>query len=144
VDPPAIYPYLEYINYLEDVVIFDMRQELASALASLDPTSTNSDDGPVTRPMVVKTNTGCEDEYCCCPCHGKDNTPPATPPSDPTPPRQVLQEGNAVAHGVEGLGPRLAAPTAVGHGVLSLTPWATTIDVYFCKICDGPYIFAKS
>jgi hypothetical protein len=37
--------------------------------------------------MVVKTNTGCEDEYCCCPCHEKkDNTPPATPPSDPTPP----------------------------------------------------------
>jgi hypothetical protein len=41
-------------------------------------------------------------------------------------------------------GPLLAAPTAVGHGVMSLTPWATTADVYFCKICDGPYIFAKS
>jgi hypothetical protein len=76
----------EQIRY---VVIFN-RQELASALASPEPTSTNGGDGPVTGPMVVKTNTGCEDEYCCCPCHEKkDNTPPATPPpppSDPTPP----------------------------------------------------------
>jgi hypothetical protein len=81
VDPPAIHPYQEYTNYLEDVVIFNLRQELASALASLNPTSTNDDDGPVTGPMVVKTNTGCEDEYCCCPCHEKkDNTPPPTPP----------------------------------------------------------------
>jgi hypothetical protein len=54
VDPPAIHPYQEYINYLEDVVIFNLRQELASALASLYPTSTNGDDGLVTGPMVVK------------------------------------------------------------------------------------------
>jgi hypothetical protein len=89
VDPLAIHPYQEYINYLEDVVIFNLRQELASALASPNPTSTNGEDRPVTSPMVLKTNTGCEDEYCCCPCHEKDNTPPATPPSppsDPTPP----------------------------------------------------------
>jgi hypothetical protein len=86
VDPPAIHPYQEYINYLEDVVIFNLRQELSSALASPDPTSTNGDDGPVTGPMVLNMNTGCEDEYCCCPCHEKDNTPPTTPPSDPTPP----------------------------------------------------------
>jgi hypothetical protein len=26
-------------------------------------------------------------------------------------------------------GPLLAAPTAVGHGVMSLTPWAMTADV---------------
>jgi hypothetical protein len=57
VDPPAIHLYQEYINYLKDVVIFNLRQELASALASPDPTSTNDDDGPVTGPMVVKTNT---------------------------------------------------------------------------------------
>jgi hypothetical protein len=92
VDPLAIHPYQEYINYLEDAVIFNLRQELASALASPDPTSTNGDDGPVTGPMVVKTNTGCEDEYCCCLWHEKkDNTPPTTPPpppSDPTPPRR--------------------------------------------------------
>jgi hypothetical protein len=90
VDPPAIDPYQQYINFLEDVVIFNLGQELTSALASPDPTSTNNDDGPVTKPMVVKTNTGCEDEFCCCPCHEKkDNTPPTTPPlppSDPTPP----------------------------------------------------------
>jgi hypothetical protein len=87
VDPSAIHPYQEYINYLEDIVIFNLRQELVSALASPDPTSTNSDDGPVTGPMVVNMNTGCDDEYCCYSCHEKkDNTPPATPPSDPTPP----------------------------------------------------------
>jgi hypothetical protein len=89
-DPPAIHPYQKYINYLEDVVIFNLRQELVSALASSDLTSTNDDNRPVTGPMVVKTNTGCEDEYCCCPCHEKkDNAlpaPPPPPPSDPTPP----------------------------------------------------------
>jgi hypothetical protein len=90
VDPPAIDPYQQYITYLEDIVIFNLRQELVSALVSLDPTSTNDDDRPVTGPMVVKTNIGCEDEFCCCPCHEKkDNTPPRTPPPppfDPTPP----------------------------------------------------------
>jgi hypothetical protein len=90
--PPTIHPYQEYINYLEDVIIFNLRKELALALASPDPTSTNGDEGPVTGPMVVKTNTSCEDEYWCCPCHEKkDNTPAATPPpppSDPTPPRR--------------------------------------------------------
>jgi hypothetical protein len=44
----------------------------------------------MTGQVVVKTNTGCEDEYCCCPCHEKkDNTQLATPPpppSDPAPP----------------------------------------------------------
>jgi hypothetical protein len=59
VDSLAIDPYQQYINYLEDVVIFNLRQELASALASPDPTSTNNDDGSVTGPMVVKTNIGC-------------------------------------------------------------------------------------
>jgi hypothetical protein len=29
-------------------------------------------------------------------------------------------------------------------GVMSLTPWVTTADVYFFKICGEPYIFAKS
>jgi hypothetical protein len=90
--PPAIHPYREYISYLEDVVIFNLRKELVSVLASPDLTSTNDDDGPVTEPMVVKTNTDCEDEYYCCSCHKKkNNIPPATPPSppsDPTPPRR--------------------------------------------------------
>jgi hypothetical protein len=64
---------------------------------------------------------------------------------------------NTVAHGARPLmswgtalclshtkGPLLAAPTAMGHVVTSMTPWATTTDVYFCKISGGPYIFAKS
>jgi hypothetical protein len=49
-----------------------------------------------------------------------------------------------VARGVKDLGPLLAAPTAVGHSVRSLTPWAMTADVYFFQICDRAYIFAKS
>jgi hypothetical protein len=84
VDPPDIDLYQQYINYLEDVVIFNLRQELASALASPDPTSTNDDDGPVTGPMVVETNIGCEDD---CLCHEKkDNTLPETPPPPPSDP----------------------------------------------------------
>jgi hypothetical protein len=48
-----------------------------------------------------------------------------------------------VVRGVRGTGPLLAAPTVVSHGVTSLTPWATAADVYFCKVCGGPRIFAK-
>jgi hypothetical protein len=44
VDPLVIDPYQQYINYLEDVIIFNLRQKLASALASSNPTSTNDDD----------------------------------------------------------------------------------------------------
>jgi hypothetical protein len=39
-------------------------------------------------------------------------------------------------------GPLLAAPTATGHDVMSLTPWATAADVYFCKI--GDHIFLQN
>jgi hypothetical protein len=56
VDPPAIHPYQEYINYLEDVVTFNLRQELSSALASPDPTS------PTTTTDRCRTNGG-EDEH---------------------------------------------------------------------------------
>jgi hypothetical protein len=49
-----------------------------------------------------------------------------------------------MALGVRAKGPLLAAPGAAAHDVMSLTPWATTPDVYFCYICAGPYIFAKS
>jgi hypothetical protein len=41
-------------------------------------------------------------------------------------------------------GPLLAATSTAAYDVMSLTPWATTPDQYFCKICAGPYIFAKS
>ena len=81
--PPVIGPYQKYIDYLEDVVIYNLKQELAQALARPDPPS-SKDDGPVVGPMVVKTNTGCDDEYCTCPCHEKkDDTPPPSPPPPP-------------------------------------------------------------
>jgi hypothetical protein len=92
--PPPYDPFVIRINAVScnRWILQLFRQELASALASPDPTSTNDDDRPVTGPMAVKTNTGCEDEYCCCPRHErKDNTSPATPPpppADPTPPRR--------------------------------------------------------
>jgi hypothetical protein len=31
VDPPAIHPYQEYIDYLEDVIIYNLQQELLEA-----------------------------------------------------------------------------------------------------------------
>jgi hypothetical protein len=34
VDPPDILPYQEYIDYLEDVVIYNLKRELSKALAS--------------------------------------------------------------------------------------------------------------
>jgi hypothetical protein len=49
-----------------------------------------------------------------------------------------------MALGVRAKGPLLAAPSVATHGVMPLTPWATAPDVYFCKICARPYIFAKS
>jgi hypothetical protein len=42
-----------------------------------------------------------------------------------TPWRRALRMGHA-------RGPLPAAPGAVAHDVMSLTPWATTPDVYFC------------
>ena len=82
-DSPAIDPYQKYIDYLEDVVIYNLKQELAQALARPDPPS-NEDDELVVRPMVMKMNTGCEDEYYTCPCHEKkDDTPPPSPPPPP-------------------------------------------------------------
>jgi hypothetical protein len=51
---------------------------------------------------------------------------------------------NAVAHDVRDV---TSWPTALrvwAHSWWLLPPWATMADVYFCKICDRPYIFAKS
>jgi hypothetical protein len=90
VDPPAIEPYQKYINYLEDVVIYNLKQKLAQALVRLDPPSI-ADDIPVAGPMVFKMNTDCEDEYCTCPCHEKKkNAPPATPSTLPLQEKQRL------------------------------------------------------
>jgi hypothetical protein len=33
VDPPAIYPYQQYIDYIEDVIIYNLKRELSEALA---------------------------------------------------------------------------------------------------------------
>jgi hypothetical protein len=38
-DSPAIDPYQQYINYLENVVIYNLKRELSEALASPDPLS---------------------------------------------------------------------------------------------------------
>jgi hypothetical protein len=65
--------YQNYINYLEDIAIYNFKWELGEALACLDPPS-SEDDGPVTGPMVFKTDTSCEDEYCTYRCHEKKNT----------------------------------------------------------------------
>jgi hypothetical protein len=61
------------------------------------------------------------------------------------PPRAMALRPDAVARGARPLtprrralrlghtrGPLLAAPGAAAHGVMSLTPWATAPDVYFC------------
>jgi hypothetical protein len=48
-----------------------------------------------------------------------------------------------VALGVTAKGPLLLAPSAAAHGVMSLTPWATTPDVYFAKFVPD-HIFLKN
>jgi hypothetical protein len=44
VDSPVIDPYQQYIDYLEDVVIYNLKRELSEALASPDPSSSAGDD----------------------------------------------------------------------------------------------------
>jgi hypothetical protein len=39
VDPSAIDPYQQYIDYFKDVVIYNLKQELSEALTSPDPSS---------------------------------------------------------------------------------------------------------
>jgi hypothetical protein len=77
VDPPAIDPYQQYIDYLEDIVIYNLKRELSEALASPDPSSSAGDD------QCCKCST------CTCECHNKINSPPkdwSPPPSPPPPP----------------------------------------------------------
>jgi hypothetical protein len=73
VDPPSIVPNQNYIDYLKDIIIYNLKRELGEALARLDPPS-SEDDGCVTGPMVFKMNTDCEDEYFTCPCHESRTT----------------------------------------------------------------------
>jgi hypothetical protein len=77
VDPPAIGPYQEYIDYLEDVVIYNLKRQLSEAMASPDPSSSAGDD------QCCKCST------CTCECHKKiSSSPPKdwSPPSSPPPP----------------------------------------------------------
>ena len=71
VDPPAICPYQEYIDYLEDVVIFNLKRELSEALASPDRSSSAGD------------SRCCKCSTCTCECHKKNNSPPPSPPPPP-------------------------------------------------------------
>jgi hypothetical protein len=71
VDPPAINPYQQYIMYLEDVVIYNLKRELLEALASPDPSSNAGED------RCYKYST------CTCECHKKDWSPLPSPPPPP-------------------------------------------------------------
>jgi hypothetical protein len=44
VDSTTIDPYQQYIDYLEDIVIYNMKRELTEALASPDPSSSAGED----------------------------------------------------------------------------------------------------
>jgi hypothetical protein len=71
VDPQAIDLYQQYINYLEDVVIYKLKRELSEALASPDPLSSVGED------RCRKCST------CTCECHKKDWSPLSSPPPPP-------------------------------------------------------------
>jgi hypothetical protein len=60
VDPLAIDPYQQYIDYLEDVVIYNLKRVLSEALASPDPSSSAGED------------RCCKCSTCTCECHKKD------------------------------------------------------------------------
>jgi hypothetical protein len=78
VDPPPIDPYQQYIDYLEDVIIYNLKPELLEALASPDPSSSTGED------WCCKCST------CTCECHKKNSPPPKdwslAPPPPPPPP----------------------------------------------------------
>jgi hypothetical protein len=71
VDPPAIDPYQQYIDYLRDVVIYNLKRELSEAMASPDPLSSAGED------QCCKCST------YTCECHKKDWSPLASPPPPP-------------------------------------------------------------
>jgi hypothetical protein len=67
VDPPTIDPYLQYIDYLEDVVIYNLKHQLSEALPSPDPSSSAGED------------RCCKCSTCTCECHKKDWSPLPSP-----------------------------------------------------------------
>jgi hypothetical protein len=68
VDQPAIDPYQQY---LQDVVIYDVKRELSEALASPDPSSSAGED------LCCKCST------CTCECHKKYWSPLPSPHPPP-------------------------------------------------------------
>jgi hypothetical protein len=71
VDPPAIDPYQQYIDYLEGVVIYNLKRELSEPLASPDPSSSAGED------------RCCKCLTCTFECHKKDWSPLPSPPPPP-------------------------------------------------------------
>jgi hypothetical protein len=63
-------PYQQYIDYLEDVVIYSLKRELSEPLASPDPSSSAED-------QCCKCST------CTCECHKKYWSPLPSPPPPP-------------------------------------------------------------
>jgi hypothetical protein len=63
VDPPAIDPYQQYIDYPKDVIIYNLKRELSEALASPDPSPSVGED------------RCCKCSTCTCECHKKDWSP---------------------------------------------------------------------
>jgi hypothetical protein len=60
----SLRPYQEYIDYLEDVVIYNLKRELSEELASPDSSSSAGD------------NQCCKCSTCTCGCHKKITPPP--------------------------------------------------------------------
>jgi hypothetical protein len=83
VDPLAIDPYQQYIDYLENVVIYNLKRELSEALASPDPSSSAGED------------RCCKCSTCTCECHKKDWSPLPSPP--PPPPGFTCRRNTPVA-----------------------------------------------
>jgi hypothetical protein len=62
--PPANNPYRQYIDYLKDVVIDNVKRDLSEALTSPDLSSSVGDD------------RCCKCSTCTCECHKKNSPPP--------------------------------------------------------------------
>jgi hypothetical protein len=63
--PPANNPYRQYIDYLKDVVIDNVKRDLSEALTSPDLSSSVGDD------------RCCKCSTCTCECHKKNSPPPS-------------------------------------------------------------------
>ena len=76
VDPPAIHPYQEYIEYLHNR-IFDLELSFPEGENDAEDDDNSND--------AVSQESICTDPNCICPCHNKMGPPPpSAPPSEPT------------------------------------------------------------